>query len=75
MFRVVYTCNWGEVLNGSETENEVEILSPITETAEPDLNMERGRWGGGGGGLPIAREWKWGGWRESCLSIEVFIFS
>ena len=51
LFRVVYTSNRGEVPNGSETENEVEILSPITETAEPDLPMERGRWGGGGGGL------------------------
>ena len=47
-----------------KTENEVEILSPITETAEPDLNMERGRWGGEGGEggwLPIARDWKWEG--------------
>ena len=38
---------------------EVEILSPISETAEPDLNMERGRWSGVG--LPIARDWKWEG--------------
>ena len=76
LFRVVYTCNWGEVLNGSETENEVEILSPITKTAEPDLPMERGRWGGGGGvgRLPIARDWKWGGWRGSCLSIKESLF-
>ena len=56
---MVFTSNRGEVLNGSETENEVEILSPITETDEPDLPMERGRWEGGRG-LPVARDWRWG---------------
>ena len=49
LFRVVYTCNWGEE-NGPGTENEVEILGPIRETAEPDLPLERGRLPGGGGG-------------------------
>lgn len=34
-----------------------------------------GSMGGGGGVLPIARDWKWGGWRGSCLSIKVFGFS
>ena len=51
LFRVVYTCNWGEE-NGPGTENEVEILGPIRETAEPAplRGVDRGGGGGGGGG-------------------------
>lgn len=75
LFRVVYTYNWGEVLNGSETENEVEILSPITENGVTWFTHGEGSMGRGGGGLPIAKDWKWGGWRESCLTIKQSLFS
>ena len=44
-------------------------------------NIEGGTWFthgegsmGVGGGLPIARDWKWEGWRESCLSIKESLF-
>ena len=77
-FRVVCTCNRGEE-NGPGTENKVEILAPMRETAEPDLPTadERGRSGGGGEGgwgLLIATDLNWEAEESFVLALKSLFF-